>query len=258
MKKNSFWGNRTKSIIKGILPPKIIIGVRRINTLLCDIFTGKNRKFCRHFSHDFEIDPYHFSIHQPIIKNEWLEAKLNNLDLALANLQGIRLEPGNIFSFWHHIGNPKPSRGYHKSRILQRGLPITGTGGGLCQLASGIFELALRLNLTILERHPHSTDIYDEGDRFTPLGLDAAVVYGYKDLRIYNPTQQTFVFYFQVSPTQLQFKAFSDIPIKPFQLQINRSDFDERRSARIEVIDAHNNPTQIITSQYQTLRSLQK
>ena len=38
-----------------------------------------------------------------------------------------------------------------------------------------------------MERHNHSVDIYEESERFTPLGSDATVVYGYKDLRIRNP-----------------------------------------------------------------------
>lgn len=35
----------------------------------------------------------------------------------------------------------------------------------------------------MLERHPHSQDIYTDATRFAPLGADATVVYGYKDFR---------------------------------------------------------------------------
>lgn len=38
----------------------------------------------------------------------------------------------------------------------------------------------------IVERHSHSIDIYQEHERFTPLGSDATVVYGYKDLQFQN------------------------------------------------------------------------
>jgi vancomycin resistance protein VanW len=40
--------------------------------------------------------------------------------------------------------------------------------------------------LKILERVNHSVDIYTEASRFCPLGTDATIVYGYKDLRIQN------------------------------------------------------------------------
>jgi vancomycin resistance protein VanW len=41
--------------------------------------------------------------------------------------------------------------------------------------------------LEIIERHAHSIDIYREEERFTPLGADATVVWGFKDLRLRNP-----------------------------------------------------------------------
>jgi len=56
-------------------------------------------------------------------------------------------------------------------------------GGGLCQLSGIIYHAVLEAGLEILERHPHSLDIYTATTRYTPLGSDAAVVYGHKDLR---------------------------------------------------------------------------
>ena len=38
----------------------------------------------------------------------------------------------------------------------------------------------------MLERHNHSIDIYDDTTRYMPLGGDATVAYGYKDLKIRN------------------------------------------------------------------------
>ena len=37
-----------------------------------------------------------------------------------------------------------------------------------------------------MERHSHSIDIYKEDERFTALGSDSTVVFGYKDLQIKN------------------------------------------------------------------------
>jgi vancomycin resistance protein VanW len=46
--------------------------------------------------------------------------------------------------------------------------------------------LALQSGLKIIERYPHSIDIYKDHERFTPLGSDCTVVYGYKDLQFQN------------------------------------------------------------------------
>ena len=50
-----------------------------------------------------------------------------------------------------------------------------------------LYHLALVGGLEIVERHPHSIDIYREEDRYAPLGADATVVWGFKDLRLRNP-----------------------------------------------------------------------
>ena len=92
--------------------------------------------------------------------------------------------PGKILSFWHLVGNP--SKQFRKSRTIRNGAVTEEAGGGLCQ-ASGIIYLAsLLTNLQIIERHNHSIDLYTDETRFAPLGSDATVVYGYKDLRIQN------------------------------------------------------------------------
>jgi vancomycin resistance protein VanW len=71
-------------------------------------------------------------------------------------------------------------------------------GGGLCQISGAIFHLALLSRLEIVERHQHSVDIYTEENRYTPLGTDATVVFGYKDLRIRNPYHFPIQFWFSV------------------------------------------------------------
>lgn len=52
--------------------------------------------------------------------------------------------------------------------------------------------------MEILERHNHSMDIYTDETRFTPLGSDATVVYGYKDLKIRNNFSAPVKFSFQL------------------------------------------------------------
>ncbi|MCP4456604.1 MAG: VanW family protein [Cytophagales bacterium] len=49
-----------------------------------------------------------------------------------------------------------------------------------------MYYVSLYANLEVLERHSHSIDIYTNETRFTPLGSDATVAYGYKDLKIRN------------------------------------------------------------------------
>lgn len=69
------------------------------------------------------------------------------------------------------------------------------SGRGLCQLSGLIYYISLLAGLELIERHPHSLAIYDETTGFTPLGSEATVVYGYKDLRLRNNTDAPLQFH---------------------------------------------------------------
>lgn len=124
---------------------------------------------------------------QPIMPSRLYENKIINIARGAALLDKNIIEPNQYWSFWHRIHRPTTANGFAKGRNLVNGELIAQTGGGLCQLSSMIYHLALLAGLTVIERHPHSIDIYEEHQRFTPLGADASIVWGFKDLRLYNP-----------------------------------------------------------------------
>jgi vancomycin resistance protein VanW len=124
---------------------------------------------------------------QRVMPSPVIEAKLANLRLGASFIDQSLLEPGGRWSFWHRVGRPGAWRGFARGRNLVDGRLVRQTGGGLCQLSSLIHHLALLGGLEIEERHAHSLDIYHEHERFTPLGADATVVWGVKDLRLRNP-----------------------------------------------------------------------
>lgn len=115
-----------------------------------------------------------------------LDNKLHNLGIAAARLETVVVHPGEVFSFWQAVGRPSARAGYREGRTITGAAVGTSVGGGLCQLSGMAYLLALQAGLKILERHPHSRDLYTDSTRFAPLGADATVVYGYKDLRFQN------------------------------------------------------------------------
>jgi vancomycin resistance protein VanW len=126
------------------------------------------------------------SIEQRVLTTPSSANKIHNIALALTKLHGLVIAPGETFSFWRLVGNPSQKNGYQKSRSITGGQLVAETGGGLCQLSGLIYFLAIKAGLLVTERHAHSLDIYTEAERFTPLGSDATVAYGYKDLRFTN------------------------------------------------------------------------
>ncbi len=72
-------------------------------------------------------------------------------------------------------------------------------GGGLCQLSGLLYYVSIVAGFEIIERHAHSRDIYDDNTRYAPLGSDATVAYGFKDLRVLNTTSSPICFRVWVS-----------------------------------------------------------
>lgn len=109
------------------------------------------------------------------------ENRVHNIKTAAKKLNHSVVEPGEVFSFNETIGERTSERGYRKASILVDGEKKTGTGGGVCQISSTLYNAALQVDMEILERHKHSKEV-----PYVPEGKDAAVVYGSKDFRFKN------------------------------------------------------------------------
>lgn len=133
------------------------------------------------------------------VKKSLFINKITNLRLALEHINGIVIEPGKTFSFWNLIGKPSAEKGYLTGLVIERGEPREGIGGGLCQLANMIHWLALHSELSVVERHRHSFDIFPDDNRTVPFGTGATVVYNYKDLRLMNNTENTYQLSFDLT-----------------------------------------------------------
>ena len=106
--------------------------------------------------------------------------KIENLRIAVKNLNGIEVSANQVFSFWKHIGNPNLGKGYVVGREIREGCIIPTIAGGLCQLSNALYDAALKANFEIIERHKHTKVIKGslaEQDR------DATVKWNYVDLR---------------------------------------------------------------------------
>jgi len=175
--------------------------------------------------------PMRISIEQPILPTDYVHAKVHNLRLAIENLSNLAVPPGHIFSFWRLVGRPTRARGFLPGRSLLGGQLRPDFGGGLCQLSGLIYYVSLIAGLEILERHPHSLDIYSEQDRYAPLGADATVAYGFKDLRVLNPYGFPVCFRASVSEETATCGVCAPEPMVEYQVEFAR--VSERDKLRI-------------------------
>ncbi len=113
-------------------------------------------------------------------------AKRNNQRLLAAALDGAVIGPGETFSLWRRAGPPSIDAGYAEAAAIRAGRLVTELGGATCLLSTVVYNAALLAGLEITERWWHSVDTYGD-ERYFELGRDAAIVYGYRDLRFRNP-----------------------------------------------------------------------
>lgn len=113
-----------------------------------------------------------------------------NLQLAAEAINGYVIEPGATFSFNTVVGETSPERGYRQAPVLYSSGTNVGDGGGVCQVSTALYIAAVKADLEIVERHPHSIP-----SDYAPIGLDATIVYGERDLQLKNNTDYPITIY---------------------------------------------------------------
>ncbi|WZL73299.1 VanW family protein [Clostridiaceae bacterium 35-E11] len=123
----------------------------------------------------------------------WMQYnKVVNLKIAAQKLNGIIVKPGEAFSYWKTLGKPTKRKGYVEGMVLFYGGFQAGIGGGLCQLSNLLYWMTLHTPLSVIERYRHSYDVFPDVNRTQPFGTGATCVYNYRDLQIYNGTNQVY------------------------------------------------------------------
>ena len=112
------------------------------------------------------------------------ENRVYNISKACDILNGVTIPNGSEFSFNNTIGPMGEENGYKLAKGFDdKGKLIDIPGGGMCQVSSTLYNVALMANLKITERHPHSRRVY-----YVPVDKDATVYYPSLDLKFINNT----------------------------------------------------------------------
>jgi hypothetical protein len=112
--------------------------------------------------------------------------KVHNLRAATRLLDRTLLPAGSTFSFWRQLGRASAAKGFVSGRMLQEGCLVPATGGGLCQLSNALYDVALKADCDIVERHAHSRIVPGST---AARGRDATIAWNYVDLR-FAPKQE--------------------------------------------------------------------
>ena len=80
------------------------------------------------------------------------EAAFSNVTLASKALNGATIAAGESFSFNEAVGARSAARGYFTALEPAYGEEVSGAGGGVCQLSTALYRLALTGNLPVTQR----------------------------------------------------------------------------------------------------------
>ena len=140
-----------------------------------------------------------FSTNYPVSNRN----RTTNLILAANKINGTVLMPGETFSYNKVVGARTISAGYKEAPIYVQGKVENGLGGGICQIASTLYNAAVYANLEITQRSNH---------QFVPsyvtASRDATVVYGAIDFQFKNNRQYPIKLVCSVSGGVANFQIF--------------------------------------------------
>ena len=142
-------------------------------------------------------------------------AQCGNSARAALDLNGIIVSPGAVFSFNDNVGARDTMKGYRPAPMINdRGGLSDIPGGGICQLATTIYNAALEAGLEIVERYPHSRSV-----SYVPPGRDATILSWRKDLKLRNPHSFPLLLRVEVAENRLT-AGFWSLVDKPFQVMV--------------------------------------
>jgi len=110
--------------------------------------------------------------------------RVNNIHLLSKDLDGTIIAPGKIFSFNDTIGPRTAEKGYKEAPTIVQGELVPSVGGGVCQVATTLFNAVFFAGYPVTGRQNHSFYI----DHY-PAGRDATVSWGGPDFKFKNDTE---------------------------------------------------------------------
>ncbi len=107
-----------------------------------------------------------------------------NIKNGAETLNGILIKPDEEFSLNNALGEINAATGYLPELVIKGNRTIPEYGGGLCQIGTTMFRVAIATGLPITQRRPHTYRV----SYYEPAGTDATIYNPWPDMRFINDT----------------------------------------------------------------------
>lgn len=108
----------------------------------------------------------------------------HNIKVGAETLNGLLIAPNEEFQLVPSLGSIDSTAGYLQELVIKGTKTVPEYGGGLCQIATTAFRVALDSGLPILERRSHAYRV----SYYEPAGTDATIYDPKPDFRFMNNT----------------------------------------------------------------------
>ena len=108
-------------------------------------------------------------------------ARATNLQVGAGKINGHVLMPGETLSGYECLQPFTAENGYKNAATYENGQVVDSIGGGVCQIATTLYNAALQAELEIAQRQNHSMIV-----TYVKPSMDAAIAGTVKDIKITN------------------------------------------------------------------------
>jgi vancomycin resistance protein YoaR len=139
--------------------------------------------------------------------------RIHNIKVGASKFNGTLIKPGENFSFNETLGPVEAYTGYLPELVILKNKTVPEYGGGLCQVSSTAFRVALNAGLPITSRFAHAYPV----QYYKPYGVDATIYLPSPDLRFRNDTGSYILIQTHISGNKLYFDFYGtkkDITLK--------------------------------------------
>ncbi|HEY5584509.1 MAG TPA: VanW family protein [Ruminiclostridium sp.] len=131
--------------------------------------------------------------------------RAHNIALACQKINNYLLKPGEEFSMDLALGPRTAELGFMQAPIIMKSGLIPGTGGGVCQVSSTLYNAVLLSMLQVTCRVNHSIVL-----GYVPPGQDATIAEGYIDLKFKNNRDYTICIVSEINEGNITVKIIGE------------------------------------------------
>ncbi len=111
-----------------------------------------------------------------------------NIWMISDKLNGAVFKPGETFSVNDYVGDRTEKLGWALAPGIENGTYTDQAGGGICQVSSTMYNAALKAEMKIVSRLPHTIMA-----KYVPPGMDATISTGGPDFKVMNKLESDMV-----------------------------------------------------------------